>query len=1466
MMRLPTCLFTLLITCSTAPADENGIRTTVEFMASLGSRISGYPGGDRAADYVEEAFAAAGLDEITREQYPVTVPIDYGGEMTILDTGERFGLDGLWPNHVRTNTVGVEGLTGHLINGGSGRLAEFNGRELAGSIVLLEFNSGNRWLQAASLGARAILFIAPESTFWSEANTKFLSVPLDIPRFWVDAEAGARLRAVVGDGSRDVHLTSRMDWESRPAWNIWGVFPGRHELLREETIIVQAYYDGISVVPARAPAAEAAGSIAALLELAKHLQRHPPSRTVVLLATGAHFLAQRGIIDFLDRHARVHEDYAPLMEKPLDPDLFISLDLTSKSDRIGIWNNTTSFDVKRFFVPFGRSFTAYAEKAAARLGRIADHALVNGISPIKGLDWYTYVPGGVSVDGQVAMAAGQVALSFVTINDGRFAFDTPLDLTQFVDFANLSRQSAFLNEILSSAVNDEELLTDLEDFAPVLKDKLRTLMVDVRAFPRRSQVPDRVVDDAIVAIGAGHRSKPHKGVRVFHFHLADEAGSAKIPGLPLGGVPVTAYALDWETGRITYAPDISQRASKVHGKKLAQAIRFGVEKKMLVVFPAMARPLYDLINPRALDWIPEIKVLDEAGVAPKEYGMARGHGVLEPVAVVFAAPQDSLMYLMGGSMILTNSLRDPKGTGYVVGRDRLERTSYLAVQDMWRLNDERLATMRKHAIENPRLTRLHEYGRELIDKATAAGERLEWDVYMANVRAAMGITSRAYPDVMNTLNDVIRGLVFFLALVLPAAFFGERLLFASADIRWQLSGFALLLTVVWLAISQVHPAFAIAHPAVILLAFAIMAMASFVFSMIVSRFNKHMREYQARSAHIYQTDINRISASYAAFMLGISNMRRRKLRTGLTLLTLTLLTFTVLSFTSFRQQITFMAFPTGNEARYEGTLIRDRGWSRMSLPTLDYAISHFDRHGVVSPRSWLLSEDEQQKSYIDIELGARSTKASGLLGLSPQETEVTGIDEALVAGSFFERQHESTCLISEKMAHILGIGAENVGGVAVRVFGKELTVRGIFDAVKFAAVHDLDDEPLTPVDFQSPGMQQIMGAESQTVMEVGEVVRASSEIRSFVHVRPDNVLVMPYGTVWAAGGSLRSIGVHFTGDAQGQDLLEDFLMRLTVSLFAGLRDSETGEVKVSSYTSFGLTSVEGLGALAVPMFIAALIVLNAMLGAVYERFREIAVYSSVGLAPMHIALLFIAEACVYAVVGVTLGYVLGQGLGKILIGLDLVQGMDLNYSSMSAIFSAMMVMGVVLLSTIYPARIAANTAVPDTVRRWVPPPPDGDRWDFDFPFSVGVGEVVGLSGFLANYFKAFSEESIGDFYADKVQIVSTTRFIEESPVKEYSVQMLLWLAPFDLGVSQYMQLDFVSSQIRAIYTIEVFIERISGETSSWRRVNQRFMNRLRKQFLLWHTFGDEAKTFHREEAELMLEQSGSGSGRKAKVP
>ena len=1443
--------------CGPVHADGEHIRTTVEFMASLGSRISGYPGSEKAAAFVARELQQSGVADVTWDEFLVTVPIDRGGELVLEKSGERFELRGLWPNLVRTPTLPPEGLSAPMIYGGSGEFAQFNGKELDGRVVLLEFNSWNHWLRAAALGARAMLFIEPAHSTGSQAAEKFVQAPLDVPRFWIGRQVGQHLREQLGAGELRVHLKARMDWEQRPTWNIWGIIPGKDPRLEQEIVVVEAYYDGISVVPALAPSAETAGSIAALLELARHLQAHPPGRTIVLAATAAHFQAQRGIIDFLDRHARTHDYYSRRMEHALKPKLFISLDLSSGTDQLGIWNNTSSYELKRFFVPFGRKLTAYAAQVASQQGREAERALVNGISPIKGMGWSTFVPGGLSANGIKALEAGLVCLTFATVNDARFVIDTPLDLAERVDYKNLERQITFLNALLSRAFSDPHFLEGVEDFGTVLKDELRSLKVEVRTFPRRSQVPDRPVVDAVVVLGMGRgksqrsvEAKSHKGVRWTRYHRTDVGGNVEVQGLPLGGISVEAYVVEPETGRISYAPDLSGRAQDFRGEQ-ASAIRWQTNEKMVVVFPCVSRAFYNLIDPRFLKPLRQVAVLDHNGMGPRQYGLALGAGVQEPVGVVFGVQDAGLKLLMGQRMMLINSQGgssedQARGTGYALAREALVPTGLLAARDMWRLNDARLQTMRTHAIENQRLVQLHQRGREFIEKAAAAAAERQWDRYVAHVRAALGVTSRAYPDVLGTLNDVIQGMVFFLALVIPAAFFGERLLFAATHIHWQLAGFGALLLLIWMVISQIHPAFSIAHPLVILLAFAIMAMAFFVLFLGLGRFNRYMKQSRLHASHVHETDISRVSASYAAFALGISNMRRRKLRTGLTLLTLTLLTFTVLSFTSFEEEIRFMAFPLPHIGTYEGVLIRDRGWDELSPPTLDYARSHFGEDGLVSPRNWYISTDAEEKQYLEIRYGKTAVKAVALLGLAPQESRITGVGQTLKKGSFFARADESTCLLSEEMAATLGLGPEEVGKAQIHLFGRPLVVRGIVDSKALAQIRDLDGESLTPVDFQVSNTR-LAGADAQIEMGVVDE-EAALEFRASIHLSPEDLLIVPYGILQEAGGTLRSVAVKFGQASAGKILTEEFLLHLSLTLFAGLRSAEEEAIRVFSYTSIGMTSVEGLVVLLVPMFIAAMIVLNVMMGAVYERFGEIGIYSSVGLTPLHIALLFIAEACVYAVVGTTLGYILGQGLGKLLLRLDLLEGMSLNYSSMSAVLSSLLVMLVVLLSTAYPAWMAARTAVPDTVRRWTPPPPLGERWEFEFPFMVSEAETLGLCGFLANYFNAYSEESIGTFYAEKVGIVS----VEGRAGREYAVQLLLWLAPFDVGVSQYLQLEFLPTATSGLYCIQIFIQRISGQDTFWRRINHRFMNRLRQEFLIWHTLNPAAKTHYRQRAEQVL--------------
>ena len=466
----------------------------------------------------------------------------------------------------------------------------------------------------------------------------------------------------------------------------------------------------------------------------------------------------------------------------------------------------------------------------------------------------------------------------------------------------------------------------------------------------------------------------------------------------------------------------------------------------------------------------------------------------------------------------------------------------------------------------------------------------------------------------------------------------------------------------------------------------------------------------------------------------------------------------------------------------------------------------------------------------------------------PQEEELTDGGSTIIAGEFLSSDTPNGCLISEEMAKSLGVDIRDPNQNKIAVFGRYLNVVGVFSSERLDQLKDLDGEPLTPADFQMsgpkmPGNNRI----DQMSTQLGDL---TSEVKPFVHLDTDNVVILNYDTLRQMGGTLRSVGVAIKDGENKRKLIEEFILRLEITLFAGFL-SQSGAIDVISYTSLPTGSIDGLGELIIPMIIAGLIVLNAMLGAVYERFREINIYSSVGLAPLHIALLFVAEAVVYAILGVTLGYILGQGIGKVLITYNLLSGMNLNYSSVAAIVAAILVMVVVILSTIYPARLAAQSAVPDTVRRWLPPKPHGDKWQFEFPFMVGEAEVIGLCGFLSNYFKAYSEESIGDFYAEKVRVVKE----ETDEEKEYAVQLLLWLAPFDMGVSEYMQLEFIPGKVSGVYHVEIYIERLSGQDTNWVRVNHKFINGLRKEFLLWHTLDNSMRDYHKQAANEMLAES-----------
>jgi len=1558
-----------------ALAPESRLRETIGYLAGLESRVTGYPGAEQAALFVQQQFQDIGLDDIALHKYDVSVPIEKSGYLQIEGDSQRLELHGLWPNLVRTSTLPDGGLDGRLLYGRRGEYEDLDGLDVEGAVVLLDFNSGDNWLNCAYLGASAVVFSEPDSTVYLEGERKFLTMPLDLPRFWVSSAAGDQLRDAAMRGDGRVHLEYRMDWERQPAWNVMGFIPGYDPLLQHDVIVIESYYDAMSVVPALAPGAEQAAGITGLLELARYFRVHPPARSVVFLATSAHHLAMRGIDDFIQRYLRdedpfidrmvirriveaslsrgyiteqadgisyaigkqtftgkeglirhVSEEDTTLVRKiltsaladkepmiqprgagldlivrdgedhrtehfddeaelartliededlrlafyrswvdpkvdSLDVKLFVSLDLSTQTDELGIWNSNSSFYYKRYFAPFGKNFMRYSRQVSRELGYTFRDVLVNGISPEGGKSWETFVPGEISVNSELVLTTGTPALAFVTVNDARFLVDTPLDRPEMVNFDNLGRQIRALAGMFHMAFEDPELFPD---FKMRLKDTLRSLKAKTMVFPRRSIVPDLARTDAVAVVRNG-KKKSYKGVRGEYFEVVDEQGAFYVNRLRVNQVQIEGYYMDPATGRITYAPDRGIQGDESYPMLIKMDWRD--KEWMVVLFPCEAYNFYDIVDPRYLTKLSQVTVFDETNTAPVEYGYTIGEGPSakdEPVGVMFARPGAKLKMglgagLLGFRLLLLNSTSaDSKeralGAGYTMEpQTNFARTSYLAARDMWMLDEARMQELKSFAIENQRLNNLHERAREELDQAEAALSSRTWSEFVRHTRSAIGLESRAYPDVKATQNDVIQGIIFFMALVLPCAYFTERLLFTAATIRNQILGFSAVFLVIWMILSIVHPAFELSNPFVILLAFIILVLAILVMSIISGRFNEQMKKLRTEVAVIHDTDVSRAGASMTAFLLGISNMKRRKTRTALTFLTLLLLTFTVLSFTSIQTALRFNQIERDNEGLYEGILIRSKAWTPLEESVLDYAHSNFGDIASIAPRSWY---DNRKKAHIKLKYGNNAHNALGVLGLTPEEVDVTGLDRALMAGRWFLPGEERVCILPSEMiaAAALDIATEDVdrqdGSVQIRVFGQSFIVVGIINSKRMKELKDLDDETMTPADFAVTGGQAVQEIAEEEQREKQGLEDAQVVIKPFVHLEPANTLLVPYHTLRTigSGNPLQSVGVRFQEGVDERAEIEKFLSRLAVTLFAGIREPGDDFVKVSIYSSLGMTSLSGMANLFVPILIAALIVLNTMMGSVYERFREIGVYSSVGLAPGHIAWLFMAESCVYAVLGVVAGYLVGQVTASALIYFGVVTGFTLNYSSLSAVLSCILVMAVVMVSTVYPARKASQLAVPDVTRRWRLPTPDGDRWHFEFPFTVSGQDVLGLCVFLIGYFDSYSEESIGTFYTDGAELGH-----QETPHGEgYTIDMNIWLAPFDLGVSQHVVIHALPVGEHNIFQVELDITRLSGEDASWRRVNQRFMNVIRKQFLIWRTVDGDSKSSYRAQGTAIL--------------
>ncbi|MBN2450702.1 MAG: ABC transporter permease, partial [Lentisphaeria bacterium] len=436
---------------------------------------------------------------------------------------------------------------------------------------------------------------------------------------------------------------------------------------------------------------------------------------------------------------------------------------------------------------------------------------------------------------------------------------------------------------------------------------------------------------------------------------------------------------------------------------------------------------------------------------------------------------------------------------------------------------------------------------------------------------------------------------------------------------------------------------------------------------------------------------------------------------------------------------------------------------------------------------------------------------------------------------WFRDDEADTCFIPDRMAAEMKITPLMVetGNVRIRVEGTVLAVKGIYDSNRFDQLHDLDGESLAPYDVES-----IVGRPNEE--ESGE-----DEMPEMMKRLSGSDIIICNDWSRTAGWHVASIAIDLSkagSHKRVRQILDRYLEKTGSKAFYGIGDMAYFGAKFRRPR--GSNYLE----LLIPLLIASLTVLNTMRGSVYERKDEIYVYNAVGLNPFHVFFLFIAEACVYAVVGALGGYLVANLAGKLVTLAGWNVGLTINYSSIYAVMYSLVIMVAVLFSTWFPARAAARLAAPAEEMKWrVPSSVDGSI-RFHLPFTFSIRDRVAIVAYFMGWFDEFGEGSSGRFFCSPPSC-TMTRFQGEVAS---CVHTTAWLRPYDLGVSQEVILHFSEDPRSGQTVAHLTLNHLSGGLSSWMRTNYLFLKILRKHFLDWRVVPEAEKLSFLHRARRLL--------------
>lgn len=1086
-------------------------------------------------------------------------------------------------------------------------------------------------------------------------------------------------------------------------------------------------------------------------------------------------------------------------------------------------------------------------------------------------------------------AAATPAMTLRSVHAGPGPAFGPNDTMEQLDMDACARLTDWLRRYFSDLVDHPETVStvtnkklNIPGQARLWASLLRTFKVD--QFSSQT-TPSLEVPNCMMAI---YPTVPEESAKFLspiiggdvlnaYTQITDAAAQAVVYGIQhRETLAPAAYQMDGDFTRVLHTIDKGQIQSSM---QMMSNLSRGSYSKTLPMFKGLEFPVYDRIDPSTLSSSPitvqELWPMAASRKAePQKYGL---HGVgglttalspptLGPAAIyrwqrdVGLSNEPMIVLTDQKHGIMNPTKLMPDGAGYAAPEQLKEAFFAIAARDMHKLNRMRMAEMK--GVSDQLVEEFLDDGKIALAEMDRAAESHDHNSFLEANYRALGNVAKAYDQLRSINSDMLSAILVYMALMLPFCFFLQKLLFKFERIEHELLVFLSMFVGLYVCFRFIHPAFALAMSAeAIFIGFLLAAVGLFTIWVLHARFKGEMnllfQNYTGMEAEVSYSAVGQ-----TAMLIGVNNMKRRRIRTGLTTATIVLVTFAMLAFSSVSKKMKPTVIPQRGDAPYAGLFYHWPGGQPMDEASAQiFRDLYADEGDVIVRRIITPPKPEDSDSSVDWNLelvdspaAGRHINVEGVMGLPMEDEDFLG-PFPVMRGDYFSAPDAHEIMLTASAADGMGIAPDQVGEVSVRFMGQKLRVAGIVEDERYRLMRDLDPGfRLYPLD-QDSGLG---GAGQQSVDE------GPSDRSAAVGIDTARLVFLPVELSKKLGGEPFSVSVRLPVDAEAEtnEVLWPQLTRLLKATRAKVYIGSpmpfavgTGDQQASSRAgtyyvgSSYRTSIGGFSNVLIPLIIAGTIILNTMLGTVYERKQEIAVYNAIGLNPTHIFMFFLGEAFVYSVIGSVSGYLIGQILAIVMKSLQIVEGVNINFSSLMVVYAIMLTIALVLLSTVYPAVVATRTAVPSGKRTWSMPDNDGDKMRNVFPFIYQPNLASGVMYYLFEFFSTYTEQSFGDMIAhvDGHQLDK-----DEDGRPLYRLSYTIALAPFDLGVTQRVTFMARYDTVVQSYRIHMLVERLSGQDTNWATTNKPFMEGLRKLLLRWRNLDSTQHRWYEDEGKSLF--------------